>query len=575
MRRFIPLLQWLSDYRRADFSKDLVAGLTAGVILVPQAMAYAMIAGLPPVYGLYAAIFPVLVYACLGTSKHLGIGPVAMDSLLVAAGLATLTIATEANYLVLVVLLAFLVGAIQLLLGLFRMGFLVNFLSRPVISGFTSAAALIIIFSQMKHLFGVDIAKSTIFHEMVVNTLLKVPEVNAYDLGIGLAGILIMVLLKKWNKRFPSILLVVVLGILVVRTFGLEQLGVHVVGSIPSGLPSFELPRLRIDSLIDLWPIALTLALVGYLEIISIGKSLEEKEEHATIDPNQELIAIGSANIIGSFFRSYPVSASFSRSAILSESGARSTVAGIFSVLLVFLTLLFFTPIFYYLPNAVLASIIMVSVFGLIDLQYPKKLWLNSKDEFVVMLLTFFITLFVGIPQGILTGVLFSLLLMVYRTSNPHFAILGNIKNSEYYRNVNRFNDDTVERDDLLIVRFDAQLYFGNASYFKKRLYREMQRKGPRLKGVILNAEAINYIDSSAALMLAKIIHEIHAQGIEFYIAGAIGPTRDIIFNSEIITELKREHLFIKTSEAVAYFDNPTSVSVVGSKVAYQNRNGL
>lgn len=575
MQKFLPFLHWLSDYKKTDFSRDLLAGLTAGVILIPQAMAYAMIAGLPPVYGLYAAIFPVLVYVFLGTSKNLGIGPVAMDSLLVAAGLGTLAIATVENYIVLAILLAFLVGAIQFTLGLFRMGFLVNFLSKPVISGFTSAAALIIIFSQLKHLFGADVARSNIFHELVMNAITKISEINLYDFGIGILGILIIVLLKKWNKRIPSILVVVVLGILAVRIFGLERFGVNIVGEIPIGLPSFGVPEFRVDYLVDLWPIALTLALVGYLEIISIGKSLEEKEERATIDPNQELIAIGSANMIGSLFRSYPVSASFSRSAILSETGVRTNMAALFSALLVVLTLLFFTPIFYYLPNSVLASIIMVSVFGLIDLQYPKKLWQNSKDELVVLLLTFFITLFIGIPQGILTGVLFSLLLMVYRTSNPHFAILGKIKNSDYYRNVNRFNKDTLERTDLLIVRFDAQLYFGNSSYFKKRLYREIERKGTELRGIILNAEAINYIDSSAAVMLAKVIHELHGKGLQFYIAGAIGPARDIIFNSEIITELKREHLFIKTSEAVAYFDNPSSVSVVGSKVAYQNRNGL
>ncbi|GAB5472468.1 MAG: sulfate permease [Maribacter sp.] len=575
MQNFLPFLQWLSDYKKADFSRDLLAGLTAGVILIPQAMAYAMIAGLPPVYGLYAAIFPVLVYAFLGTSKNLGIGPVAMDSLLVAAGLGTLVISTVENYIVLAILLAFLVGAMQFILGLFRMGFLVNFLSKPVISGFTSAAALIIIFSQMKHLFGVDIARSNIFHEMVLNAIAKISEINMYDFGIGILGILSIVLLKKWNKKIPAILVVVVLGIVAVRVFGLERFGVNIVGEIPSGLPSFGIPEFRVDYLVDLLPIAFTLALVGYLEIISIGKSLEEKEEKATIDPNQELIAIGSANMIGSLFRSYPVSASFSRSAILSETGVRTNMAGFFSVLLVLLTLLFFTPVFYYLPNSVLASVIMVSVFGLIDMGYPKKLWQNNKDELVVLLLTFFITLFIGIPQGILTGVLFSLLLMVYRTSNPHFAILGNIKNSDYYRNVNRFNNDTLERSDLLIVRFDAQLYFGNSSYFKKRLYREIQRKGTELRGIILNAEAINYIDSSAAVMLAKVIREVQGKGLEFYIAGAIGPTRDIIFNSEIITELRREHLFIKTSEAVAYFDNPSSVSVVGSKVAYQNRNGL
>ena len=217
----------------------------------------------------------------------------------------------------------------------------------------------------------------------------------------------------------------------------------------------------------------------------------------------------------------------------------------------------------------------MVSVFSLIDFGYPKKLWKNNKDELVVLVTTFLITLFVGIPPGILVGVLLSLLLMVYRTSNPHFAVLGNIKNSDYYKNINRFGDEVVERGDLLIVRFDAQLYFGNAGYFKKQLFKEIQHKGRSLKGVILNAEAINYIDSTAAALLMKVIQEIHERDMDFYIAGAIGPTRDIIFSSGIIKELHKEFLFVKTKEAVAYFDNPNSVSIANSKVAYQNRNGL
>jgi SulP family sulfate permease len=575
MQNFFPFLHWLPNYKKTDFSKDLVAGLTVAVILIPQAMAYAMIAGLPPVYGLYAAIFPLFVYMLLGTSKNLGIGPVAMDSLLVAAGLGTLVVSNVENYIALAILLAFLVGAIQFVLGILRMGFLVNFLSKPVINGFTSAAAIIIIFSQLKHLLGSNIARSSKFHELILNAWEKISETNMYDFAIGIIGILLIVLLKRWSKKIPAILMVVVLGILAVLLFKLERFDVKIVGDIPKGLPSFQLPEFSMDHVLNLWPIALTLALVGYLEVISIGKALEEKEGKETIDPNQELIALGSANMVGSLFKSYPVSASFSRSAIQCETGAKTNLAGLFSLLLVVLTLLFMTPLFYYLPNAVLASIIMVSVFGLIDFSYAKKLWKNNKDEFFVLLTTFLITLFIGIPQGILVGVLLSLLLMVYRTSNPHFAVLGNIKDSDYYKNVDRFGKEVIERDDLLIVRFDAQLYFGNVGNFKKQLFREIKRKGTRLKGVILNAEAINYIDSSAAVVLTKVIRDIHDRDIDFFIAGAIGPTRDIIFSSGIITELHKEYLFVKTKEAVDYFDNPDAVSVLGSKVAYQNRNGL
>lgn len=571
MQQLLPFLQWLPKYRKNWLLKDLVAGLTVGIILVPQGMAYAMIAGLPPVYGLYASLFPVLIYAFLGTSRQLAVGPVAMDSLLVAAGLGTLAISGE-NYIAMALFLAFFVGAIQFILGLFRMGFLVNFLSKPVISGFTAAAALIIIFSQLKHLLGTSVEKSNRFHEIIGNVIQKLPETNLLDLVIGLGGILLIFFLRKWNKKIPAILIVVVLGILLVYFLQLESYDVKIVGAIPMGLPDFQIPSINLKNSMDIWPIALTLALVGYLEAISIGKAIEEKSAEENIDANQELIALGASNMVGSFFQSFPVTASFSRSAINNETGAKTTIASLFSVVVVLVTLLFLTPLFYYLPNAVLASIIMVSVYGLIDVVYPKSLWEYRKDEFVVLLITFLVTLFIGISEGILVGVLLSLLLMVYKSSKPHFAVLGKIKDSDYYKNVERFENEVEVREDLLIVRFDSQLYFGNKSYFKKQLFKYIDEKGIKLKGVILNAEAINYIDSSAAQMLIKVITEIHSRNIKFYIAGAIGPTRDIIFSSGIIDVLEKNYLFVQTKETVDYFDNATIPSQLSERVAYQNK---
>lgn len=550
-----------------------MAGLTVGIVLVPQGMAYAMIAGLPPIHGLYAALFPVLAYAFLGTSRKIAVGPVAMDSLLVAVGLGALTITGVENYIKMVVVLALMVGAIQFLLGLLRMGFLVNFLSKPVISGFTSAAAIIIILSQLKHLLGISVAGSNKVNLVVLHLLEGIQATNGFDLSIGLLGIVLLLIFKKWNNNIPGILIIVVMGISGVFFFQLETLGIQLVGNVPRGLPDIVIPTLNWADIQRLWPIALALALVGYLEAISIGKALEDKSGEETIKPNQELIALGASNMIGSFFQGYPVTASFSRSAINHDSGAKTNLAGMFSVLLVVLTLLFLTPLFQYLPNAILASIIMVSVFGLIDVAYTKTLWTNSKDEFVVLLITFFITLFIGITQGILIGVLCSLLLMVYRTSKPHFAEIGNIRNSDYYKNVNRFADEVEVRTDLLILRFDAQLYFGNSDYFKKELIKHIKIKGTSLRGVILNAEAINYIDATAADMLTKLIHEIHENGVQFYIAGATGPTRDIIFASGIIDELRQEFLFVKTKEAVDFFDNPNEISVLAAKVACENRS--
>ena len=572
MRRILPFLEWITDYNKGWFSKDLIAGLTVGIILIPQGMAYAMIAGLPPVYGLYASLVPMIVYAFFGTSRQLAVGPVAMDSLLLAAGLGTLAITSTDDYIAMALLLAFCVGAVQLTLGVLRMGFLVNFLSKPVISGFTSAAALIIMFSQLKHLLGVDITRSNRFDVLIMNAFERIPDTNLYDFAIGLVGIIIIVALKKFDKRIPGILFVVILGILVVYFLNLAVFGVNIVGEIPTGLPSFQLPKFKMDTIIELAPIAVTLALIGYLEAISIGKSMEEQTGEDTIDANKELIALGSSNMLGSLFQSYVVTGSFSRSAINGQAGAKTPMALIFSAIAVAITLLFLTPLFYYLPNAVLASIIMVSVFGLIDVAYPKSLWEYRKDELFVLITTFLITLFAGISEGILAGVLLSLLLMVYKSSKPHFAVLGKIEGSDYYKNVDRFGENVLVRDDLLIVRFDSQLYFGNKNFFKKQLLKNVAAKGGKLKGVILNAEAISYIDSSAAQMLIRVIDELHQKGLQFYISGATGPTRDTIFSSGIIEVLHKQYLFVQTKEAVDYFDNMTPLSVLSSQVAHQSR---
>lgn len=572
MRRFFPIAVWLPAYNRQMFSKDAAAGLTVGIVLIPQGMAYAMIAGLPPVYGLYAGLIPLLIYAILGSSRQLAVGPVAMDSLLVAAGLGTLMVTDLAEYIGLAILLTLMVGCIQLLLGIFRMGFLVNFLSKPVISGFTSAAAIIIAMSQLKHLLGTYVVNSSKFHILFNEVFRELHHTHVLTLLLGLGGIILILLLRKWSSRIPAFLLVMVLGILVVAIFGLDTYGVDVVGTIPKGFPVLEAPSFTWKHFNVLLPTAVALSVISYTEAISIGQSLDEKNQEDSLDPNQELLALGSSNLIGSFFQSYPVTASFSRSAINNKLDAKTPMAGIISMLLVVLTLLFFTPLFYSLPIAVLASIIMVSVAGLVEIRYPAFLWVHQRDEFYILVFTFLFTLFVGIQEGILLGVLLSLIVMLYRTSKPHFAVLGKIKNTEYYKNVERFGKDVELREDVLIVRFDSQLYFGNKNYFKKQMHKFMEDKGPGLQCVILNAETINYIDSTATAMLAKFIHEVQQRNIKFYISGATGPTRDVIFNSSIIDLLPKQHLFLRIQEAVDYYDNRESASEVQERIAYQSK---
>lgn len=572
IKRLFPILEWLPEYNQSKFYGDLSAGLTVGVMLIPQGMAYAMIAGLPPIFGLYAAFIPQLIYALMGTSGKLGVGPVAMDSLLVASGLGALSLSGIDQYIQMAVFLALFMGGIQVFMGLLKMGFLVNFLSKPVISGFTSAAAIIIGLSQLKHLLGTEIARSNQLQHLLYNAFLTLDEIHFGTLFIGIGGILGMLFLNKISPKIPAALVITILGILVVWGFGMEQTGVKIVSNIPSGLPELKLPSEYVLSNInELFPIALTLSLVAFMEAISVAKAVEDEHSNLSLRPNQELIALGFANIVGSLFQSYPTTGGFSRTAVNNQIGASTPMSLIISAAIVGATLFFLTPLFYYLPNAILAAIIMVAVVGLIDFKYPKRLWNYRKDEFGLLAFTFLLTLTVGITQGILFGILLSLLLMVYRTAQPHYAVLGNIKGSKYYRNINRFKEDVDEDLKVLIFRFDAQLYFGNKDFFKSELSTQIESKKEYLKSIIINAESINYIDSSGVFMLDKFIEKLHNQGYGVYIAGAIGPVRDIIKNSGLEERIGSNFLFENTYEAHLYIQQNIEPDELHKKISHQS----
>jgi len=570
LKRFFPILEWLPAYKKQWLGGDLSAGLTVGIMLIPQGMAYAMIAGLPPVFGLYAALIPQVIYAFMGTSRQLAVGPVAMDSLLVASGLGALSLSGIEEYISMAIFLALFMGGLQLVFGLLRMGFLVNFLSKPVISGFTSAAAIIIGLSQLKHLLGTDIAGSNQIHILLANAAATLGDTNLITLGIGLGAIVLIKGLKKLNPRIPGALVAVIIGVVVVYFLGLFNSGVRIVGEVPGGLPAAVLPTLEVSRISELFPIALTLALIAFMEAISVAKAVEEKRGENRVDANQELVALGASNIVGSFFQSYPTTGGFSRTAVNDQAGAQTGLAALISSAVVGLTLLFLTPAFYYLPNAVLASIIMVAVFGLIDVKYPRQLWKNRKDEFVLLVVTFVLTLGLGIKEGILLGVLLSLLLLVYRISKPHIAVLGRIRGTNYFRNLDRFAKDAEDSEQFLILRFDGQLFFGNKDYFREQLQKRILKKGSSLKYIILNAEAINYIDSSAVFMLRALIEDLKKEGIRFVVAGAIGPTRDIFHHSKLIDEIGRENFFADTYQAYTQCSAEGSRSEMEAKIATQ-----
>ena len=572
IKRLFPILSWLPNYKKAFIIGDLSAGLTVGIMLIPQSMAYAMIAGLPPVYGLYAAMVPQLVYVFMGTSPQLNVGPIATDSLFVAAGLGALSISGIDTYIAMAIVLALFVGCIQLVLGLLKMGFLVNFLSTPVVSGFISAAALIIGCSQLSHFFGVEASKSGKIQHILVAVAKELDELNIYAFGIGVASVILILIMRKISKRIPAALVVVVLSIIAVMVLKLHTKEVEIVAEIPKGLPAFSLPAFDFLMLKDLFPIALTLALIAFMEAMSVVKIMENKHKNDT-RANQELIALGIANIIGALFKSYPTTGSFTRTAINDLSGAKTGLASLVSAVLVALTLLFLTPLFYYLPNAVLAAIILVAVFGLIDIKYPMQLFRTRKDEFTLLITTFLLTLFVGISEGILFGTLLALLLMVYRTSKPHVAILGRIKGTSYFKNVNRFKEDIEPNTEVLILRFDAQLYFGNKDYFKSELLAAIAKPKTLPTTIIIKSDPINYIDSSAVFMLENLIAELQQQGITVLFSEVIGPTRDIIKKSKLIDLIGHENFFVSTNEAYEFATKKTPKTDLQEKISLQTKS--
>ncbi|MFP4597858.1 MAG: SulP family inorganic anion transporter [Persicimonas sp.] len=547
--QFIPALAWLKTYDGGDFRGDLVAGLTTAVMLIPQGMAYAMLAGLPPIVGLYASTVPLVVYAIFGTSRQLAVGPVAMVSLLTAAGVGTIATGGTEAYVMYAVLLALMVGAMQLGMGLVRMGMLTNFLSHPILAGFTSAAALIIALSQLKHLLGIDLERSNHIHEILIQAFSQIGNTQIAALIIGAAGIALLMGMKRYRPKWPRALIVVVLGTLAVWGLGLHDQGVAIVGDVPAGLPSFTVPEFSWDAMSTLFPMALTIALVSFMESIAVAKNIAQKNRYE-VDANQELIGLGSANIAGAFFGSYPVTGGFSRTAVNDQAGAKTGMAAIITAGVIALTLVLLTPLFYYLPQAILAAIIMTAVFGLVDFREAKHLWKVEKTELALMGITFVATLSVGIEEGILIGAGASLLWFVYKTTTPHVAVLGKFPDSTVYRNVNRF-DEVETTDGLLTVRIDSQFYYGNVTFLKDTLNKLEKQMNSPLRAVVLDGSSINQLDSSAETALHHIVEDYQARGIGFYLASPKGPVRDMMRRASLWKLLGDDHITYTVHEAV------------------------
>ena len=569
---YFPIVSWIKSYSKKELKSDFAAGLTVGVMLIPQGMAYAMIAGLPPVYGLYAALFPQVVYAFMGTSRQLAVGPVAMDSLIVATGLGALSLSGPQEYLALALFLAFFVGTIQLLMGFLKLGVFVHFLSRPVISGFTSAAAIIIGLSQLNHLLGVSIPRSNKIHELFIYLIELIPQAHGLTVLVSVLGVCFIFVLRRYFPKLPAALILVVLATVTVARFKEVETGLILLENVPGGLPSMIMPSAEWGQIYALIPLALTLALIAFMEAISVAKAIEEKEKTNSLNANQELIALGAANVVGSIFQAYPTTGGLSRTAVNYDAGAKSGISALFSALVVGLTLLFFTSFFYFLPTAILGAIIVVAIVKLIDFNYPRELWKNNRKEFFILLFTFLVTLFIGIKEGILLGVFVALLYMVYQNTQPHIAVLGRIKDTHYFKNITRFSEDVITYPNVLILRFDGQLFFGNQTYFRETVSAHIKKQKPLVKHLVIASAGINSIDASAQQMLSLFMEELHQKQINIYWTGLIGPLRDQFYKAGFLDQF--DGLFVFSSlEAAINAIQGTAPTAIEKTIASQRNN--
>ena len=550
MKNFIPILKWLPKYKKKNFYFDFVAGINVGILLIPQGMAYALIAGLPPIYGLYAALTPQIVYAILGTSRQLAVGPVAIDSLIVASGLGIISVSSPEQYILMAISLAFIVGSFQIIMALFRFSFITSFLSKPIINGFVSALAIIIGFGQLKYLLGISLSQTSLIQNILIDIYNNVNQINLPTLYLGLSSILIILFFKKYKPKFPIYFIILILGTFISCIFNLNKTGIDVVGNIPKGLPEFKTPLLNYEIMIDLFSIGITLAILGYIHAISIAKKIEEKHNYYKINTNQELFALGMSNIIGSFFQSYPISGGLSRSAVNDESGAKSGISSIISAFIVALIIIFFTSYLYHLPKAVLSSIIIVAVFNLIDYKFPRKLFSNFIDEFFLLTITFFVTIFYGIIGGILIGILISILIITLRFKKSNFSLKKKIKNLMNYASIISVSDIPQKKSNILILELKGQLFYGNLSFLKSFIEKKTINSSS-LNTLIFDIKNLYHIDNSGSESFCQIIKKLNNKKIRVIISGFNKKKKGFKFDKNLINCIKKENIFISANNAL------------------------
>lgn len=548
-RKYVPVLQWGAQYSRGQFSGDMMAALIVTIMLIPQSLAYALLAGLPPEAGLYASIVPIILYAIFGTSRALAVGPVAIVSLMTAATLGQIAEQGTVGYAVAALTLAFLSGVILLAMGVFRLGFLGNFLSHPVITGFITASGVIIATSQVKHILGVDASGHNLI-ALLTSLVGSLDTINWITFAIGAAATVALFWVRYGMKpalialgvgaRGADILtkagpvFVVVITTAFAWAFDLAARGVKIVGDVPQNLPPLTMPDLSLDLLSMLFLPAALISIIGFVESISVAQTLAAKKRQR-IDPDQELIGLGAANMGAAFSGGFPVTGGFARSVVNFDAGAETPAAGAFTAVGLAVAAVFLTPLIYFLPQATLAATIIVAVLGLVDFSILKRSWSYSKADFFAVFATIVLTLTIGVEAGVTTGVILSIVLHLYKTTKPHIAEIGLIPDTQHFRNIDRHGVDT--QSHVLSLRIDESLYFANAKFLEDFIYDRLAGCS-EIKHVVLKCSAVNEIDLSALETLEAINERLRDAGVMLHMSDIKGPVMDRLEKEHFLSDL-------------------------------------
>jgi len=549
LARYLPILEWGRGYGGVTLTNDLVAAAIVTIMLIPQSLAYAMLAGLPPEIGLYASILPIIAYALFGTSRALAVGPVAVISLMTLTAASAVAAPGSPDFIAATLILALLSGLILIIMGVLRLGFLANLLSHPVVSGFITASGIIIATSQLKSVLGIK-ASGEAIPELVTTLIENAKDTNPYTLAIGVIATGFLFWVRKGLKplliRFglaarPADLVAkagpivaVALSILAVIAFDLEAKGVKVVGNIPQSLPPFTVPLFDAELWRRLAIPALLLSIIGFVESVSVAQTLAAKKRQRIV-PDQELIGLGAANVAAAFSGGYPVTGGFARSVVNFDAGAETPAAGAFTAVGILLAALFLTPLLASLPIATLAGTIIVAVLSLVDVKTPRAIWRYSKPDFAAMAATIVVTLLVGVEPGVIAGVGLSLALFLWRSSRPHAAIVGRVPETEHFRNIKRHKVFTDRR--ILTIRIDESLTYLNARWLEEFVLEQVAEQS-ELRHLILMCSAINAVDASALESIEAINHRLAHSGVKLHLSEVKGPVMDALEKSHLLRDL-------------------------------------